>query len=451
MIQPKTYILPAGTEPTAKIVADLIGSQARKEDIRTYNKLKMYYDSKPVVSRPAPHQVNVITNHALYIVNTNVGYLLGAPVNYLASDGVNIDEVKKRYDKQTISNLDVELETDASIFGHAFERLYLNEKKEICSTIVDPREMILVYDDTVEHKKMFAIIYSKVYGADGKEVKNEFNLTILTEKTIQECTLKDGKFGETDDEEHPFHGFNEVPIIEYKNNRSRVGDFEPVITLIDAVNILQSDRVLDREKLVDAILAISGMTLTKEQKRDLKNGRIISGIPQGASVEYIIKNINEADSETLYKTLVASIHKISSTPDMSDENFANNSSGVAIKYKLLAFEQHIKDKERYFDAGLMNRIRIYSDGKFDGETVETQFTKSLPENLLELAQVINNLDGIVSRETLLSWLPAIKDPAEEVEATENEKAERIAENRTNFGTDKPSENENDEKQGLESL
>lgn len=450
MIQPKTYILPAGTEPTASVVSALIGSQARKKDIRTYNKLAMYYDSQPVVSRPAPHQVNVVTNHALYIVNTNVGYLLGAPVNYLASDGVDISMIKERYDEQTISNLDVELETDASIFGHAFERLYLDESKQICSTIVDPREMILVYDDTVQHKKMFAIIYSKIYGPDGKEEKNAYNLTILTDKTIQECSLREEKFADEEDGDRPFHGFDEVPIIEYKNNRNRVGDFEPVISLIDAVNILQSDRVLDREKLVDAILAISGMTLTPEQKKDLKNGRVISGIPAGADIQYIVKNINEADAETLYKTLVASIHKISSTPDMSDENFANNSSGVAIKYKLLAFEQHIKDKERYFDSGLMNRLRIYSDGKFDGKTVETQFTKSLPENLLELAQVINNLDGIVSRETLLSWLPAIKDPAEEVEATENEKSERIKQNKTNSGTSEPSENEEDD-EGLESL
>lgn len=449
MIQPKTYILPAGTEPTAEVVSALIDSQARKKDIRTYNKLEAYYDSQPVVSRPAPHQVNVITNHALYIVNTNVGYLLGAPVNYLASDGVNIDELKERYDEQTISNLDVELETDASIYGHSFERLYLDDNKKKCSTIVDPREMILVYDDTVQHRKMFAIIYSKVYGPDGKEVRGEFNLTILTNKTVQECTLKDNKFTDTDDEEHPFHGFDEVPVIEYKNNRKRKGDFEPVITLIDAVNILQSDRVLDREKLVDAILAITGMTLTDQQKKDLKNGRVISGIPAGADIQYIVKNINEADAETLYKTLVASIHKISSTPDMSDENFANNSSGVAIKYKLLAFEQHIKDKERYFNTGLMNRMRIYSDGKLDGKTVSAQFTKSLPENLLEIAQVINNLDGIVSRETLLALLPFVEDSAEEVESAENEKSERIKQNKTNFGTEKPSENDDDD--GLESL
>lgn len=46
-------------------------------------------------------------------------------------------------------------------------------------------------------------------------------------------------------------------------------------------------------------------------------------------------------------------------PDMSDENFAGNSSGVVLAYKLLSFENHAKDKERYFEKGLLGRFKIY--------------------------------------------------------------------------------------------
>ena len=40
------------------------------------------------------------------------------------------------------------------------------------------------------------------------------------------------------------HAFQEVPVIEHINNRDYLGDFEPVISLIDAYNIIQSDRVM---------------------------------------------------------------------------------------------------------------------------------------------------------------------------------------------------------------
>jgi len=41
--------------------------------------------------------------------------------------------------------------------------------------------------------------------------------------------------------------------------------------------------------------------------------------------------------------------KISMVPNMSDENFVGNYSGVALRYKLLTFEQAIKNKERFFE------------------------------------------------------------------------------------------------------
>ena len=87
--------------------------------------------------------------------------------------------------------------------------------------------------------------------------------------------------------------------------------------------------MIDRERLVDAILAFYGINLTKEQRIALKESRTLAGIPADAKVEYIVKNINEAYADVLRSSLLSDIHKISMTPDMSDQNFAGNSSGVA--------------------------------------------------------------------------------------------------------------------------
>lgn len=415
----KDYILPKGTEPIAEIIKALIDSSKRKCNIGRFNKLEDYFMNKETVSREAPHRLLTIVNHARYIVKVNIGYLLGSPVEYMVTKDYNIQPVIDEYRRQTIGDLDMSLAKDCSIFGRAYERVYSNEDARAESAIVDPRHIIMVYDDTVKHNKMFAVIYTPAIDNSGKEIADSYKLTILTGDKIMQRTL-DGK-GLTGSEDEP-HVFGEVPVVEYLNDDDMVGDFEPVITLIDAYNILQSDRVLDREMLLDAILAFYGIDFTPEQKKDLQEGRMLSGIPQDAKIEYIIKNINEADADVLRKTLAGDIHKISMTPDMSDENFAGNSSGVAIQYKLLAFENNAKSKERHFERGLMERFRLYNNflatkskmKNVPNEEVDVTFKRSLPQNDLETSQIINNLHGIVDDELLVGQLSFVRDSKETV-------------------------------------
>lgn len=447
----KVYYLPKGTEPDDKTIKSLITSTNRRDEVELYDKLFAYTMSEPVLSRPAPHEILAVTNHARYITKTNVGYLLGNPVQYLVSEGYNIDAIVDTYRKQTISNIDVELANDASIFGHGFERVYADENSDPYSTRIDPRHVILVYDDSVKHEKMFAIVYVQSVDEEGENIKDQYEVTILTSTEVKERQLKGSTLVPTDVED-TLHTFGEVPVIEYPNNSERVGDFEPVTSLIDCYNITISDRVIDRERLVDAILAFYGTNLDDKQRKELKDSRLVANLPPDAKIEYIIKNINEADADVLRQTLASDIHKISMTPDMSDENFAGNSSGVALAYKLLAFEQHIKDKERYFESSLMVRFRLYN--KFlntksntaivPTEEVDAVFRRALPQNNLEISQMILNLRGIVDEETLVSQLNFVTDAKETVALAAKEQEEKDAEELGNYGTDKPDEAEDEE-------
>ena len=447
----KVYYLPKGTEPEAQVINNLLTGSIRQKQIEHYNKLEAYMMNEAVVSRQAPHKILAVTNFARYISKTNVGYLLGNPVQYLVSDGYNIDAITDSYRKQTIGKLDVELATDASVFGHAFERIYTDENSDSWSTRVDPRNVILVYDDTVKHEKMFAVVYVPSYDEKGEVIRGQFEATILTPTMVMERTLKNGELI-GDGKDDTAHSFGEVPIIEYMNSSDRIGDFEPVISLIDAYNILQSDRVIDRERLVDAILAFYGSDFDEKQRKELKDSRIIANMPEGSKIEYVIKNIDEADADVLRQTIATDIHKISMTPDMSDEKFAGNSSGVAILYKLLAFEQHIKDKERYFEDSLMDRFRLYNNflvakstmAIVPTEEIDAVFKRALPQNDLETSQMINNLIGteLVDKETLAAQLSFVQDAKETVELAEAEAGEDMA--LGNYGTDEPNEPENGE-------
>ena len=147
------------------------------------------------------------------------------------------------------------------------------------------------------------------------------------------------------------HFFGGVPIIEYYNNWDRQGDFEQVTSLIDAYNTLQSDRVNDKEQFVDSLLVIKGQILgdTAEEENSTYNAIKEYGvmtIDDTGDAKWLTRQFDENSVDLLRRSLESDIHKFSGVPCLSDESFSGNSSGVAMKYKLLAFEQMTKIKER---------------------------------------------------------------------------------------------------------
>lgn len=423
------YTLPKGTKINAKILNDVI--KYNEEFKKRYDRLERYYLGKhDIVNRKKGDiSINnkVMVNHAKYITDINIGYLLGNPVDYQVNDEYDIEPILKEFNKQTISDLDSEIAKDLSIFGVQHEYVYANENSEPKSCEIDNRNAIVVYDDTVEHNKLFGMIYRPIYKGnviDHYEVIYCDNKEIIT----YECKNKTlNKIGTAKS-----HVFGEVPLIEYKNNPEYLGDFEEVISLIDAYNILQSDRINDKEQLVDAILCLYNMDFTPEQSEMLKETRMLSSIPEDGKVEYLIKQLNEQQVDILRQNIERDIHKISMTPNMSDENFTGNSSGVALKYKLLAFEQNIKNKSRYMEKGLKERFKLYNNflstnSKMEIipiEEVDVVFTRNLPTNDYETSQMINNLTDLIDRETLISQLSFIKDASDIIEAKDKEDKDR---------------------------
>lgn len=425
------YTLPKDTKITNEIINNVINYNERYKE--RYKHLENYYIGKQdILERKKDESLKnnkVMTNHAKYITDTNVGYLLGNPVDYQVGtddDGeplYDIDPILDAYKKQTINDLDTEIAKDVSIFGKQYEYVYANDEAEPRSCEVDNKNTIIVYDDTVEHKKLFGINYRAIYEGE----KFTHYEVIYADKNVIRKYKSTTKALTQIEKEEP-HAFGDVPFIEYKNNPEFLGDFEPVISLIDAYNILQSDRVNDKEQLVDAILCMYGMDFDSDEAEKLKESRLLANLPTDGKVEYLVKQLNESQVDILRQNLENDIHKISMVPNMSDVNFVGNSSGVAIRYKLLAFEQNIKNKERYMEKGLMERFKLYNNflvtcSKMEEvpvEEVDAVFKRNLPSNDFETSQMINNLADFVSAETLISQLSFVKDASEEVELKRKE-------------------------------
>lgn len=419
------YTLPKDTKITHQVLNDVIAYNEKYKE--RYIMLENYYLGKHgITTRNKDERLKnnkVMVNHAKYITDTNVGYLLGNPVEYQVNGEYDIEAILDAYKKQTINDLDSEIAKDVSVFGCQYEYLYVNQNAEPRSCEIDNKNCIIVYDDTVEHNKLFGLIYREI--KEGDSFKYWDIIYVDKEKEVHYKSYS--RMLKKDGEEKP-HKWGDVPIICYKNNPELLGDFESVLSLIDAYNLLQSDRVNDKEQLVDAILCMYGMDFTEEQADLLHESRMLANLPTDGKVEYLVKTLQESDVDILRQTLEADIHKISMTPNMSDENFVGNSSGVAIRYKLLAFEQNIKNKERYMEKGLKERFKLYGtflnviskSGEIPIEEVDVMFKRNLPSNDFETSQMINNLSDVIDSETLISQLSFVKDASDIIEAKKKE-------------------------------
>ena len=159
------YTLPKDTVITNQVLNDVIAYNERYQE--RFKMLERYYLGRHGIMEREKDDVlsnnKVVVNHAKYITDTNVGYLLGNPVDYQPSEGIDIEPLLNAYKKQTINDLDSEIAKDVSIYGMQYEYVYANDDGEVKSCEIDNRNAIIVYDDTVEHNKMFGLIYRPVY------------------------------------------------------------------------------------------------------------------------------------------------------------------------------------------------------------------------------------------------------------------------------------------------
>lgn len=223
------------------------------------------------------------------------------------------------------------------------------------------------------------------------------------------------RFGQA--EENLLHS---VPLIPFANNCEGCGDFEMVTGLVDAYNLLLSGAMDDMQSVANAFLALYGMQGTTQGDIEEANRTRVLSLSEGGRAEFVVKDLNHEALGQLEGNLRRSILQLSMTPDLSDESFAGQASGVALQYKLWGIEQVRSAKERSFTDALFQLLEVFSRGlSVLGMPAELTagkitFYKNLPRNHTELAQTLLSLSPILSRKTILERLPWVTDVEEEL-------------------------------------
>ena len=411
------FTIPEDTKITPKLAVSFILKHSLNND-RLDSLYRYYVGEHDILSRSKSSNAannRLVCNHAKYITDCTTGYFLGTPVRYVSRSGKDISVIKdvlKRCDSDT---QDIDLARFGSIFGVSYEMIYMTETGTIKLASLDPRSAFVVYDDTVAQKPVFGVYYMPISGNDG--YTTGYRVYMCDSETVTEF-FTTPSFTITSVGEPYRHFFGGVPITEYYNNWDRQGDYEQVTTLIDAYNVLQSDRVNDKEQFVDSLLVIKGQVLgdsdeeQSETLRSIKQFGVMT-IDDTGDAKWLTRQFDENSVDVLRRSIENDIHKFSGVPCMSDSNFSGNTSGVAMKYKLLGFEQMTKIKERYFTEGLKIRLELISNAlvtmgvpRPDVGDIQIVFTHNLPENEEEKAKTISLLKDVLSKEQIAKMLPA---------------------------------------------
>lgn len=397
-----------------------------------YEKLKRYYlgdhDILSIGGASKDGDNNVVAPYPKYITDFSTGYFMGNAVKYNATkeDHSDDDEFLEEYIKIcNYNNEDKEnlaLAKTNSIKGECFEVLWFSDDGKVRFKRVEPDNAFLIYDTSIDEREKFGVryylddklnrvvTYVEIYDKDSIFYFNDEN--------------KSNEFVMTDVREHPFGA---VPLIHYKNNEELQGDFEQVISLIDAYNREQSNTLNDMDQFSDAYLVLTGYSATnKEDIEELKKNRVLLNDADGKA-EWLTKNVNDAWIENYKNRLNKDIHKFSFTPDFTDESFGTNVPGVSLKLKLLTSEELRATKEMFFSEGLRKRmdlianyLNMANDHDIIRDEIQIVFSDVLPQNLLEITQIVQNLAQDVSTETRLALLPFIDDPVGEMAKKEQE-------------------------------
>ena len=329
--------------------------------------------------------------------------------------------------------------------GVSYELLWVSDALDLPKGVMTPeykwipnQEIVLVWSTDIKPTLLAAARFWTVK-------KNRFVDVYYPEFSNRWEMLK-----ETDDwirnkEEDTQYPYKKVPLAIYGINRDQDSLFEAEKGLITA-----NDKLLNKSvNEVDRFNALITLLPGKVDKTFVDKLKEIKVLDQLADYdkwpEYLEKNLSGINEfyTALADRLERLFHQSIKIPDFSDENFVNAQSGLAMAYKLLGLEFITSKIEIYFLKGLKMRNELINDVIGLDTSIKTEEYKmvlkpkrNLPTDDKSKAEIAQLLFGILSKETLLRFLPkSIVDDVEKEQARLEKEGKNEAETEDAFNTE----------------
>lgn len=418
---------PADEEITGDVVDKFVKLHMAK--LPRYRRLKKLYESKgPILEQEEKAEYKpdnrLVVNNAKEIVDSYNGFFIGVPVKVTHQEQTVtkfVDEFRKR---NSLDDVESEASKLSAIYGHSYIYVFQNEESETCVTFNSPLDMFIVYDDTIQEEPLFAVRYKPTdTGYEGQLFIKGKEMYILNDATGTILT-------ELDEDQDRFY-YNDIQIIEWKENEERTSVFEPVETLINAMNKALSEKANDVDYFADAYLSMIGAEIKDEGLKSIRDNRIINLFGEEAGkiiVEFLDKPDGDQTQENLLNRLERLIYEKSMIANINDESFGN-ASGVALEFKLQPMKNLAINKERKVKVAMKRMYKLIFSVPLqlpnsmidEWKNLNFTFTRNIPRNVSDEAETAGKLQGVVSKETQLSVLSIVDNVQEEIDRMDEEK------------------------------
>lgn len=418
------FYLNKNTELTPELIQKFINRFTFNE-LPKLQKWGNYYNGKHAILNKTYNDASkpcnrIATNYCKIIADTYNGYICGKPVSY--SSNQDIEDIQECINYNDSNAEDIEWCSNALVYGVGYELYWLDKFAQVRYSQVDPRQAFAIYDNTLDNELLYFVRWYEADSFDDSDL-HFIEVYDAFSKRIYEAHGINGNLNFISEEAHYF---KDVPVSVFYLNKEEESIFNPIISLNDAYNELQSAEVDDFQAWVDAYLLLTGVDADVDDIAAMKENRVLV-LPDGAAANWLVKNASDTQINNMLDNIKKNIFKVSACPDMADETFLAQ-SGTALAYKLVGFENVASGIVARFTKAIQRRIELICNvlnlkaSEAMWRDVNISFVRNLPINLTETIQLVNALKGTVSDATLLSQLPFIDDVAAELEALEKQKA-----------------------------
>lgn len=363
---------------------------------------RYYRGDQPILSREKDvrPEINnkIVENRANEIVSFKVGYLMGEPVQYVSrSDDEGIAKSVMQLNDYVLSEdkpaKDKELADWFHICGTSYRMILPDEMADVEEDeapfeifTLDPRFCFVVYSTALGNPPLMGVKY--ILKEDGTLVFSCYTQDHYYEVNNTWAIL------------HSEPQYLGIPIIEYPANKARLGAFEIVIPLLDAINTVESNRLDGVEQFVQALMLFHNVDISSEDFGKLKELGAIKfkdiDAQTKAEIQYLTSEMNQAQTQTLVDSMYNTVLTICGMPNRNGgSSTSDTGSAVIMRDGWSAAEARAKDSELMFKRSekeflklLLRICRDLGDLTLKLSGLEIRFTRRNYENITEKANVL---------------------------------------------------------------